>query len=114
MSKFSFGFGLILASGVVLAGCSSSPATSESVAQSSSQALTLAPPSKSLRIAVVGAGPSGLTAADTLSQLGYENVTVFEKNDRVGGKVYSLPNGDGTFTELGAVFASADYTLVLG
>ena len=89
-------------------------APTETVATSSAQALVLARPSKSLRIAVVGAGPSGLTAADTLAGLGYEKVTVFEKNDRVGGKVYSYPNGDGTFSELGAVFASADYTLVLG
>ena len=70
-------------------------------------------PRKSLRIAVVGAGPSGLTAADTLQQLGYQNVTVFEKNDRVGGKVYSYRNGS-TVSELGAVFASPDYSLVLG
>ena len=70
-------------------------------------------PRKSLRIAVVGAGPSGLTAADTLHELGYQNVTVFEKNDRVGGKVYSYRNGS-TVSELGAVFASPDYSLVLG
>jgi hypothetical protein len=70
-------------------------------------------PRKSLRIAVVGAGPSGLTAADTLQRLGYQNVTVFEKNERVGGKVYSYRSG-GTVTELGAVFASPDYSLVLG
>jgi protoporphyrinogen/coproporphyrinogen III oxidase len=70
-------------------------------------------PRKSLRIAVVGAGPSGLTAADTLTSLGYQNVTVFEKNNRVGGKVYSLHNG-AAVSELGAVFASPDYKLVLG
>jgi len=70
-------------------------------------------PRRSLRIAVVGAGPSGLTAADTLQQEGYQNVTVFEKNARVGGKVYSYRNGS-TVNELGAVFASPDYSLVLG
>ena len=114
MSKIVIRFGLVLAGALALAGCSSAPAASEPVAQSSAEAVVFATPSESLRIAVVGAGPSGLTAADTLSQLGYANVTVFEKNDRVGGKVYSMPNGDGTFSELGAVFASADYTLVLG
>jgi hypothetical protein len=70
-------------------------------------------PHKTLRIAVVGAGPSGLTAADTLQQEGYTNVTVFEKNNRVGGKVYSYRNGS-QVSELGAVFASPDYKLVLG
>jgi protoporphyrinogen/coproporphyrinogen III oxidase len=113
MLRFSFHLGLLASCGLVLSACSSAP-TSETVAQSGSQDLSIAPPSKSLRIAVVGAGPSGLTAADTLSQLGYENVTVFEKNNRVGGKVYSVPNGNGTFAELGAFFATDDYTTVLG
>ena len=66
---------------------------------------------KAARIAVVGAGPSGLTAAYTLQQLGYNNVTVFEKSAQVGGKVLSYNNGT-SITELGAVFASADYILV--
>lgn len=36
------------------------------------------------RVAVVGAGPAGLTCAGELAKLGY-NVTVFEKNDLPGG-----------------------------
>jgi predicted NAD/FAD-dependent oxidoreductase len=67
---------------------------------------------KNARIAVVGAGPSGLTAAYQLKQLGYQNVTVLEKNNYIGGKVLSLHQGTRT-TELGAVFASPDYTLIL-
>jgi oxygen-dependent protoporphyrinogen oxidase len=67
---------------------------------------------KNTRIAIIGAGPSGLTAADTLQDLGYKKVTIFEKNDRVGGKVWS-PNLGGNVAEMGAVFASSDYTLVL-
>ncbi len=67
---------------------------------------------KNARIAVVGAGPSGLTAAYQLKQLGYQNVTVFDRNPYVGGKVLSLHQGTRT-TELGAVFASPDYTLIL-
>jgi hypothetical protein len=70
-------------------------------------------PSKAMRIAVVGAGPSGLMAARTLGSLGYTKVTVFEKNARVGGKVWSLKQA-GQVSELGAVFASPDYKLVLG
>lgn len=66
---------------------------------------------KGARIAVVGAGPSGLTAAYTLQQLGYNNVTVFEKSPQVGGKVLSYNNGT-SITELGAVFASQDYYLI--
>jgi oxygen-dependent protoporphyrinogen oxidase len=114
MSRLSFHVLFVAGCGLALTACSSAPEGAETVGQSTSQSLSLAPPSKSLRIAVVGAGPSGLTAADTLTQLGYANVTVFEKNDRVGGKVYSYPNGNGTFSELGAFFATTDYTTVLG
>jgi oxygen-dependent protoporphyrinogen oxidase len=63
-------------------------------------------------IAVIGAGPSGLSAALKLKELGYTNVTVFERENRVGGKVHTL-NANGLAAELGAVFASPDYTEVL-
>ena len=66
-----------------------------------------------LRIAVVGAGASGLTAALTLKELGYRNVTVFEKETDVGGKIHSFKLGD-LRAELGAVFTSPDYETVLG
>ncbi|GGC15297.1 flavin monoamine oxidase family protein [Pseudoduganella buxea] len=68
---------------------------------------------KDRSIAVVGAGPAGLTAADTLRQLGYANVTVFEADSRVGGKVCSVATPAGV-VELGAVLASAECELVLG
>lgn len=78
----------------------------------SSAALALPPARADLRIAVVGAGPSGLTAAHTLRERGYRQVTVFEKEADVGGKVHSLAVGD-VRAELGAVFASPDYRVVL-
>lgn len=37
------------------------------------------------RIAIVGAGPSGLSAAYALSKLGYTDITVLEKHHSVGG-----------------------------
>ncbi|MDR0615073.1 MAG: glutamate synthase subunit beta [Lactobacillales bacterium] len=44
------------------------------------------------KIAVVGSGPAGLSAAWRLNQLGH-NVSVFEKNDRFGGLLmYGIPN----------------------
>src|SRR5438477_7564526 len=107
-------FVLAFVLGFTIAGCGASPnGASSDVAGPEAEELRIVVPSKSRRIAVVGAGPSGLTAADTLSQLGYGKVTVFEKNGRVGGKVDSLHAG-GTISELGAVFASPDYTKVLG
>ena len=44
------------------------------------------------RVAVVGSGPAGLAAAQQLARVGHE-VTVFEKNDRVGGLLrYGIPD----------------------
>jgi len=46
---------------------------------------------KSQRIAVIGAGPTGLTAAYYLTQLGYP-VTIFEAQPEIGGMMrYALP-----------------------
>lgn len=44
------------------------------------------------KVAVVGSGPAGLAAAQQLARAGHE-VTVFEKNDRVGGLLrYGIPD----------------------
>ncbi len=44
------------------------------------------------RVAVVGSGPAGLAAAQQLRRAGH-TVTVFEKNDRIGGLLrYGIPN----------------------
>lgn len=44
------------------------------------------------KIAVIGSGPSGLAAADTLNKRGH-SVTVYEREDRSGGLLmYGIPN----------------------
>jgi len=42
-------------------------------------------PSQPLRVAVIGAGPSGLTAGRELLRAGFERFTIFDKSDAVGG-----------------------------
>ena len=44
------------------------------------------------KVAIVGSGPAGLSAADQLNQAGHE-VTVYERADRIGGLLqYGIPN----------------------
>ncbi|GAB6090351.1 glutamate synthase subunit beta [Spirochaeta dissipatitropha] len=44
------------------------------------------------KIAVIGSGPAGLSAADQLNKVGH-SVTVFERDDRIGGLLmYGIPN----------------------
>lgn len=64
------------------------------------------------RIAVIGAGAAGLTAAHTLRKLGYAHVTVYEKEDMPGGRVLT-DHSLGVPVELGAVFATDSHTATL-
>jgi monoamine oxidase len=63
------------------------------------------------RVVVVGAGFAGLAAADALRARGAE-VTVLEARDRVGGRVWSVPFGDGAVVERGAEFILPDYEVM--
>jgi monoamine oxidase len=65
------------------------------------------------RIAVVGAGFAGLTAALRLNQAGHD-VAVFEARDRVGGRVHSVTLANGELAELGGEWINADQLSVVG
>src|SRR5262245_31156118 len=60
------------------------------------------------RVVVIGAGFAGLAAADALRAAGAE-VTVLEARDRVGGRVWSVPFGEGAVVERGAEFILPGY-----
>ncbi|MFO1406580.1 MAG: FAD-dependent oxidoreductase [Steroidobacteraceae bacterium] len=64
------------------------------------------------RIAIIGAGPAGLSAAWYLKQNGYRNVRVFEKTGRVGGKCLTFEHGGRQF-DLAAHEMLAGYTDVM-
>lgn len=55
-----------------------------------------------MKIAIIGAGVSGLAAAHYLKTLGYSEVTVFEREDYIGGKVLSYAY-EGKIYDLGAI-----------
>ncbi len=63
------------------------------------------------RVVVIGAGFAGLAAADALRAGGAE-VTVLEARDRVGGRVWSVPFGEGAVIERGAEFILPGYEVM--
>lgn len=67
---------------------------------------------RTARIAVIGAGASGLSVAHHLQRAGYDRVTVLEREPRVGGKCSSVRVGEHVY-ELGAVFGCSDYRSTL-
>lgn len=66
---------------------------------------------KNVRICIVGGGPAGLSAGMYLEQKGYENYTILEKSDRVGGKCWS-PYFNGRRYEMGAIMGVPSYYAV--
>jgi monoamine oxidase len=68
------------------------------------------------RIAVVGAGLSGMTAAMTLKDAGFKHVTVYEASDHVGGRTYTRSRDGfwekGQWSEWGGELIDTDHELV--
>lgn len=53
------------------------------------------------KIIIIGAGPSGIAAATKLFQHGFQNITILEAQNRIGGRIYTAPFGD-SLIDLGA------------
>jgi predicted NAD/FAD-binding protein len=64
-----------------------------------------------VKIAIIGAGVAGLTAAHRLRAKGYRDITVYEHEASVGGKVCSYVH-DGRAYELGALWSSPRYRII--
>jgi monoamine oxidase len=96
------------AAGAGLLGITSLPA---SVARAQSGPADLATSPR--KVLVLGAGMAGLTAALALLRRGHD-VTVIEFQNRVGGRLLSLPLQGGQFTEAGGGHFRANMPRVLG
>jgi hypothetical protein len=66
---------------------------------------------KSDRIAIVGAGPAGVSMAYLLKKRGFDHITIFEKEDRVGGKSKSYTYNGDKF-DAGTIYAFNKYECV--
>ena len=66
---------------------------------------------KNVKICIIGGGPAGLSAGMYLEKKGYENYTILEKNDHVGGKCHS-PHYNGRRYEMGAIMGVPSYYAV--
>jgi len=53
------------------------------------------------RIVIIGAGASGIAAATRLLEQGFKNVQLFEAEDRIGGRINTIPFAN-SFIDLGA------------
>lgn len=55
------------------------------------------------KIVIIGAGPSGIAAATKLIENGFTNLTILEAESRIGGRVNTVPFGNGV-AEVGAQY----------
>lgn len=46
------------------------------------------------KIVIIGAGASGIAAAGQLLKNGYRNIVILEAEDRIGGRVWTVNDGD--------------------
>lgn len=49
------------------------------------------------RVLIIGAGVAGLAAATRLIRDGFRNIKILEAENRIGGRVYSVPSGNSLF-----------------
>jgi monoamine oxidase len=71
--------------------------------------------SSTKKVAIIGAGIAGLSAAHTLSKAGFNNFTIFESSNRTGGRMFSASGvmGTGLITEYGGEFVDSNHTDML-
>ena len=58
---------------------------------------TISQDTKSPRIVIVGAGPSGIAAAAKLLENDFQNLIILEAENRIGGRVNTVKFGESNF-----------------
>jgi monoamine oxidase len=56
---------------------------------------------QNIRVLVIGAGASGISAASRLIEKGFKNVTILEAENRIGGRIFTTAFADNV-VDLGA------------
>ncbi|KNC25714.1 hypothetical protein FF38_12897 [Lucilia cuprina] len=67
---------------------------------------------KTARVVVIGAGPSGIAAATKLLESGCQNVIILEAENRIGGRIHTIPFGD-SVVDLGAQWCHGEKNNVI-
>lgn len=60
------------------------------------------------KILIVGGGASGIAAATKLYENGYQNLTILEGENRIGGRIYTIPFGDNVL-DMGAQWCHGEH-----
>jgi len=66
-----------------------------------------------MKVAIVGAGPAGMTAASALASAGHE-VTVFEREESAGGRTRTVHFGEDHWLDTGAGWLTDFYPVTMG
>ncbi|CAN5556545.1 NAD(P)/FAD-dependent oxidoreductase [soil metagenome] len=66
-----------------------------------------------MKVAIVGAGPAGMTAASALASAGHD-VTVFERTEAAGGRTRTVHFGEGHWLDTGAGWLTDFYPTTMG
>lgn len=61
----------------------------------------------SSQVVIIGAGPAGIAAATRLLTRGVNNIVLLEAENRIGGRIHTVPFGDGV-VDLGAQFCHGE------
>ena len=120
MRVFQLGFGIIIIYSFVHAAVTQPPSAIEKTVQELKKLLAVdkspkgdifphvTGPSLQDKVCIVGAGPAGIHMALSLKDRGYKDIIIFEKTDRIGGKIKDV-KFDGYYQWQGAIFLTSDY-----